>query len=274
MIILAISLLIIPLIVWLFSKSGYIITTGTDLDKSDWLSFLGSYLSCLGTIFLGLIALWQNQRLFSANKRLVELGTKAQFYSEIEPAYFEIEKKKLDRPFDMMLMKTLYSQQLVKHEESIENEITGLWHVRFFFKKIRSFALNSYNIESCEIYLDNKNGETQKSIIEHCAPEDKGKPFKLANKSDIHLKGYVIMSVAFTSQENDDKIWKEFIKARKLNMNLKFKYRNSFNVEANSSIRITWSNPQDENRYKQFKTNEYFVYETEHILIQDNIEGY
>lgn len=268
LIILAISILFIPFTIWIFTKSNWVITTGTSLEKSDWLSFWGSFLSYLGTIILGLIALWQNYKLSEVNKRLVELGTIAQFYSEIEPIYLEIEKSKLDSPLGLIMGNI--AQWLVRSESSDKKETIELWHIRLFFQKIRPFTPNLYNLEYCEIYLDNINGETQKSIIGHCAPQDKEKYFMLPNKTDGNVKDGVIMSVYFTCRENDDKTWKEFTKAKKLNMKMRFKYKNSFGIEAKSFIGLILSNTKNQDIYKKFKATDYLVYENEYSLNQEN----
>jgi len=270
LIILAISLLIFPT-VWIFSQSKWIITTGTGLEKSDWLSFWGSYLSYLGAVILGAIALWQNQSLSEANKRLVELDTIAQFYSEIEPKYLEIEIQKLDTPLDLMLMMG-GSQRLIGLESSNKTEIFGLWHIRLLFKKVRPFTPNLCNIEHLEMCLDNENGEAQKAINRHCATQDKGKYFPFVNKTDGSIKDCVLVSICFTCQENDDKTWGEFLEAKKLNMNLRFKHKNPFGIEAKSSIRIIWSNPKNQDNYKIFKTTKYFVYENKQSLSHKTIK--
>ena len=112
------------------------------------------------------------------------------------------------------------------------------------------------------MYLENINNEPQKSIIGYCARKDKDEYFLLPNKTDDKLKDCVIMSVYFAFNENDEKIWERFSKAKKLNMNLHFKYKNSFQIQAESSIKITWTTPKNQNRYKNFKTTDYFIYET------------
>ena len=260
--ILIISILIIPAMIWLFSISNLVITTGTDLSKSDWLSFVGSFLGYVGTVTLGLVTLWQNHNLSQANERLVKLNTIAQFYSEIEPLFFELEQKKIDSPFGMLLLLS-GSQKLINPKISLENEIDGMWHIRLLFKKVRPFAPTSFNIESCQIYLDNNDGETQKSVIGLCSSEDRDKYFRLANKTDNDIQDYVIISAGFVSEKNDE-VWNFFKKAKKMNLNSKYKYINSFKIKTESFIRVTLEAPKNQNGYKRFKVVDYFIYENEY----------
>ena len=41
-------------------KGNGIFPVGTGLEKSDWLSFLGAYLSFIGTVIISLIAIFQS----------------------------------------------------------------------------------------------------------------------------------------------------------------------------------------------------------------------
>ena len=62
--------------------------TGESLEKSDWLAFWGGYLSFAGSLILGTIAIWQNDRANEVNKKAIEENRRQ---SEIE---FEHELKK------------------------------------------------------------------------------------------------------------------------------------------------------------------------------------
>jgi hypothetical protein len=44
-----------------------------NLDKSNWLSFWGSFLAFYGTFFLGIVAIWQNKQAGEQNKRLLDI---------------------------------------------------------------------------------------------------------------------------------------------------------------------------------------------------------
>ena len=50
---------VIYIIVYLAFRWNGILPTGIDLEKSDWLSFLGAYLSFVGTVIVSMIAIFQ-----------------------------------------------------------------------------------------------------------------------------------------------------------------------------------------------------------------------
>lgn len=64
-IVLAISLLLIPFLIWLayFVGDNYFCVIITSLTVGDALGFYGTLLSFIGTLALGVIAVWQNIRL-------------------------------------------------------------------------------------------------------------------------------------------------------------------------------------------------------------------
>jgi len=67
------GLFVVPLLVsyfW-FVIDGFI-PVG-DIGKSNWLSFWGGYLAFYGAIFLGLVAVWQNEQAGIVNKRLLDI---------------------------------------------------------------------------------------------------------------------------------------------------------------------------------------------------------
>lgn len=51
---------IVYVIIYLVFKENGIFPVGTGLEKSDWLSFLGAYLSFIGTVIVSLIAIFQS----------------------------------------------------------------------------------------------------------------------------------------------------------------------------------------------------------------------
>lgn len=59
-------------VTWLFFLGVGVIGVGVGLDKSDWLSFWGAFLSFIGTVFLGFVAIKQNELLHKENKELEE----------------------------------------------------------------------------------------------------------------------------------------------------------------------------------------------------------
>ena len=52
---------VIYIIVYLAFRWNGILPAGTDLEKSDWLSFLGAYLSFVGTVIVSMIAIFQSR---------------------------------------------------------------------------------------------------------------------------------------------------------------------------------------------------------------------
>ena len=50
-----------------------IIPSGDGLNKSDWLQFYGSFITLIGPLFLGWLALKQNESLLDINKKLLAL---------------------------------------------------------------------------------------------------------------------------------------------------------------------------------------------------------
>ncbi len=52
---------VIYIIVYLAFRWNGILPTGIDLEKSDWLSFLGAYLSFVGTVIVSMIAIFQSR---------------------------------------------------------------------------------------------------------------------------------------------------------------------------------------------------------------------
>jgi hypothetical protein len=55
-----------------------------DLKAGEWASFIGAILSYLGTAFLGLLALWQNQKANEVNKNILNYQLISNSYSLIE----------------------------------------------------------------------------------------------------------------------------------------------------------------------------------------------
>ena len=76
-----------------------LLTAGKDLHKSDWLSFLGSYLSFVGTILLGIVAIYQNNRANMLNQQMQKLQH-ASFVSMVSVEYAIIEKEDTRQPED------------------------------------------------------------------------------------------------------------------------------------------------------------------------------
>lgn len=64
------TLIIVYFIIYIIFYGDGVLSTGKDLDKSDWLSFLASYLSFAGTISLGIVAIYQNIRADKLNQQM------------------------------------------------------------------------------------------------------------------------------------------------------------------------------------------------------------
>ena len=56
-------------IIYFVFKGNGIFPVGTGLEKSDWLSFLGAYLSFIGTVIISLIAIFQSIYYSELNER-------------------------------------------------------------------------------------------------------------------------------------------------------------------------------------------------------------
>ena len=72
-----ISSVVIFIGVWLWFIVDGNIPTGTGLGKSDWLSFLGAFLTFIGTMFLGAVALWQTRKVIEQANKTIKQANKA-----------------------------------------------------------------------------------------------------------------------------------------------------------------------------------------------------
>lgn len=89
------SSFILYILIYLFFKGNGIISTGKDLSKSDWLSFLGSYLSFVGTVIVSLIAILQTHYYVVTDEKKKRDERKRQ----IQPI-FSIKIVGIDEPID------------------------------------------------------------------------------------------------------------------------------------------------------------------------------
>ena len=88
---LAVVLVVCYVLVYLCFKDNSGIPAGDDLEKRDWLSFLGAYLSFAGTLIVSLVALLEG--LFYRRRAIAENSEKRK--KEIQPI-FSIKIKALD----------------------------------------------------------------------------------------------------------------------------------------------------------------------------------
>lgn len=87
---LLVILIAVYIVVYLCFKGNGFFTTGIDLGKNDWLSFLGNYLSFSGTLIVSAIAIFQSRHYTQANK---EESNKKRI-KEIQPIFsIEITEK-------------------------------------------------------------------------------------------------------------------------------------------------------------------------------------
>ena len=78
----AASIIIYFLIYLVFRGNGFF-SVGADLEKSDWLSFLGAYLSFIGTVIVSLIAIFQSRYYSELNEKKDASSRK----KEIQPIF-------------------------------------------------------------------------------------------------------------------------------------------------------------------------------------------
>ena len=82
-------------IIYLVFKENGIFPVGTGLEKSDWLSFLGAYLSFIGTVIVSLIAIFQSIYYSELNERKDAENRK----KEIQPI-FSVKIVSIDMQLD------------------------------------------------------------------------------------------------------------------------------------------------------------------------------
>ena len=184
---LLIALFFIPLIityVWFVFEGG--VPTGSGLDKSHWLGFTGGFLAYIGTVFLGTVTLWQNDKVYEANNLLINLQNKSNEISIIQKIY-ESEKIKSQEVICIIDKAIEYSD--FKHIRELTNYYFDTDSVRRinkhntkveltnFYKDFKEFSYNSYLFDNiypseikeyidslCSILLANKvNFENNKS---------------------------------------------------------------------------------------------------------------
>jgi|GEM_PF-2042492 len=64
-------------LIWLWFRTDGNIPTGDGLYKSDWLNFFGGFLTFIGTVFLGAVAIWQNKQANDSSKEVNKAADKA-----------------------------------------------------------------------------------------------------------------------------------------------------------------------------------------------------
>lgn len=95
LIVFAIASLVVPFAInELYKKgTGYV----TLWNAADVLAFYGSYLSFLGTVILGIVAIYQNKKAYKLNEQLQKLQ-QAQYISVVSVATLEVNKQSASYP--------------------------------------------------------------------------------------------------------------------------------------------------------------------------------
>ena len=113
---LAVVLVACYVLVYLCFKDNSGIPAGDDLEKRDWLSFLGAYLSFAGTLIVSLVALLEG--LFYRRRAIAENSEKRK--KEIQPIFsIEIQNVSL-YPIKHVMVFDKYIIQLLKCNEPTE----------------------------------------------------------------------------------------------------------------------------------------------------------
>lgn len=70
------SSIIIALLIIIASYLIFLMNIGIEnpggIENDNWLLFWGGILSFLGTFFLGLVAMWQNEKVYSQNEKTLK----------------------------------------------------------------------------------------------------------------------------------------------------------------------------------------------------------
>ena len=68
-IVLVAASVIVYILIYLVFRGNGIFPVGANLEKSDWLSFLGAYLSFIGTVIVSMIAIFQSRYYSELNEK-------------------------------------------------------------------------------------------------------------------------------------------------------------------------------------------------------------
>lgn len=68
-IVLAAASVIVYFLIYLVFRGNGFVPVGVDLGKSDWLSFLGAYLSFIGAVIVSMIAIFQSRYYSELNEK-------------------------------------------------------------------------------------------------------------------------------------------------------------------------------------------------------------
>ena len=101
--------IVVYLAIWLFFLLDGMIPTGNGLKKKDWLSFFGSFLTLIGTLFLGYAVYLQTERGNEINKRILnsELKTNIGYFLPKSDVKRTVDDNNVTVPYDYKLNKSL-----------------------------------------------------------------------------------------------------------------------------------------------------------------------
>ncbi len=142
---LLIALFSVPLIItYLWFICDGIFPTGRNLDKSHWLGFTGGFLAYIGTVFLGTVTLWQNDKANEMNKELIKHNQSITNFQEravmpiLTVEHFEtypflreslgltytsfyISNKTINHAFSVEITEILYNDESIELDSSFKN---------------------------------------------------------------------------------------------------------------------------------------------------------
>lgn len=161
------------LVTWVwFTIDGFFSTGG--MDKSVWLSFWGGFLAFIGTLFLGLVSIWQNDNARGISDRMLKIEeTKCFPILDVEfdkKEVFSIPKERKDK-----LLKENYSKNgicyigdsLVEYSTNAKQPYNFLLPKGEYLQKL--VVSENCNVLRFSFKIVNKGESTIKSIILHGA---------------------------------------------------------------------------------------------------------
>lgn len=135
----AIVTLIYIAIYLVFCVNG-VLPLGSDLTKGDWLGFWAGFLSFVGALFLGVIAIWQNNMLDQKN-------------SKLEQNNFELSQKSLDFQRMQLVSSNKTDIKQVYANNLIDNSLDGSTDDKILIERTDNFLkLPNQNAEIGDIF--------------------------------------------------------------------------------------------------------------------------
>lgn len=158
---------------WVWFAIDGIFSTG-GMDKGVWLSFWGGFLAFFGTVFLGLVSIWQNENAYNISERML----KVEETKHVPVLDVEVVDKEILSPISKEQKEKLLAESVLKYgsccigESILEYSASGTQSYNFLFP--RGEALENIKSKSCDVLrfsfkLINKGEATIKAIILHSA---------------------------------------------------------------------------------------------------------